>query len=580
MAFADTREAAFWKDVSGQGNHWTPNNLDYRDSLIDSPANNFAVLNPLVPHTYLTLSEGNLQVYGASGVNFPRSYLGQALKVKTYIEVCLNYKNTYWTQSIGLMPKTTDGDGTASNNGGISVTNAYNGATSYAVAQGGSTLFTEVLSSASQGDILMLAFDPATGEVWFGRNGTWFNSGNPATGTNPSGTVSTSLDWFAVISVGNASELTVNCGADSTFSGTRPAGGNQDDNGIGDFAYAPPSGYLALCTANLPTPTIIDGSEHFNTVLWTGNGSHIDVGFDPDLLWYKARNTTSYGGIVDSIRGDDVYLQSYSTNADVTSSGLLVTDSTGFTPGSAFSSNDYVAWNWKAGGTAVSNTDGSITSQVSANVDAGFSIVEWTYSASNNTVGHGLGAPIDMIITKDRGSGASNWVVWHKDLGDMATGYYLNLNNTNASSAYSTLWGQSSASSTTFGQGSGLAVSGSQIAYCFANSDIIKVGSYTGNGSSDGPFVYTGFRPAWVMIKKTNSTSDWTIFDSGRNPYNTNGARLWANLSSSEGIGDSAYSLYSNGFKLGDIDGSRNASGSTYIYLAFAEHPFKYANAR
>ena len=163
--------------------------------------------------------------------------------------------------------------------------------------------------------------------------------------------------YLAVVQAVQERGRTVNFGQDSSFAGlVATANSNADGNGHGSFAYAPPSGYLALCSQNLPDVEIIDGSEYFNTVLWTGNGSHIDVGFDPDLLWYKARNTTSYAGIVDSIRGDDVYLQSYSNSANVTSSGLLVTDSTGFTPGSAFSSNNYVAWNWKAGGAAPAQT--------------------------------------------------------------------------------------------------------------------------------------------------------------------------------------------------------------------------------
>jgi len=263
-----------------------------------------------------------------------------------------------------------------------------------------------------------------------------------------------------------------------------------------------------------------------------------------------------------------------------TSTGIEVSE-TGDWSSINRSGRTIASWNWKAGGTAVSNTDGSITSQVSANTDAGFSIVEWTYSASNNTVGHGLGAPVDMIITKDRVNAARNWAVWHKDLGDMASGYYLNLNNTNASTSYSTLWGQSSASSTTFGQGVGLGLSGSQIAYCFANTDTTKVGSYTGNGSTDGPFVYTGFRPAWVMIKRTNSAAAWYMYDEKRDEYNVVEEVLQANGSAAEiTSADNTLDFLSNGFKLRGSGGTANGSGDTYIFLAFASTSFKFSPAR
>jgi hypothetical protein len=371
-----------------------------------------------------------------------------------------------------------------------------------------------------------------------------------------------------------------------------------DDNSIGNFQYAPPAGYLALCTANLPTPTIVDGSEYFDTLTWSKQGADnstitlTGLQFQPDFVWAKGRSNAMSHQLFDAVRGTGKTLFSDNTDAEVTNIGngyISSFNSDGFTAVSGSSNNfyfnyqngyTYAAWNWKAGGTAVSNTDGSITSQVSANTAAGFSIVEWTYSASNNTVGHGLGAPVEMIITKDRVNGARNWTVWHKDLGDMATGYYLNLNNTNASNSYSTLWGQSSASSTTFGQGVGLGLSGSQIAYCFTNTDTTKVGSYTGNGSSDGTFVYTGFRPAWVMVKQTSGgATGWLIYDTARDTFNEADAVLQAHVSTAE-VTAADIDIVSNGWKFRTNDTAVNGSGATYIYLAFAETPFKYANAR
>jgi hypothetical protein len=577
MAFADTREAAFWKDVSGQGNHWTPNNLDYRDSLIDSPANNFAVLNPLNAYRSGNVySEGNLRAVPTSTYNLAYATMAQSTG-KWYWEIYVEHRViTNNNTAIGLeeMPASSsyltkgywDFGGTR-NDGSI-------------VASDGT------YPSFATGDVISVAVDFDNGKLWFAHNGSWVNSGDPSAGTNnPLSTTvgSTYSPAFFLYYTATIPKFIANFGQDSTFSGNRVAGGNQDDNGIGDFAYAPPSGYLALCTANLPTPTIIDGSEHFNTVLWTGNGSHIDVGFDPDLLWYKARNTTSYGGIVDSIRGDDVYLQSYSTNADVTSTGLLVTDSTGFTPGSIFSSNNYVAWNWKAGGTAVSNTDGSITSQVSANVDAGFSIVSYTGTGANATVGHGLSSAPEMIITKARTNGSSYWLTYHSGLASPSTSY-MSLNTTNAvDTGGASVWNSTSPTSSVFSVGTSTWINpsgGTMIAYCFADVEgFSKAGSYTGNGSTNGAFVYTGFRPAWVMVKGSSAAESWTIWDNKRNAYNTASNFLYANTSNSE-LSPAEVDFVSNGFKLRNASSQGNVSGRTYIYLAFAEHPFKYANAR
>ena len=253
--------------------------------------------------------------------------------------------------------------------------------------------------------VAMLAVDIDNGKVWAGYNGTWLNSGNPSAGTNEIATRTfTNNDAIAVGTAyaSNAQGMLANFGQDSTFSGARPAGGNQDDNGIGDFAYAPPSGYLALCTANLPTPSIVDGSEHFNTVLWTGTSATQSItGFNhtPELLWTKARSNASNHGIIDIVRGTNKLLFADDTSAEYTQAIIDSFDSDGFTTTIASSlinlnGYTYAGWGWKAGGTAVSNTDGSITSQVSANVDAGFSIVSYTGTGSGGYIGHGLNSPL------------------------------------------------------------------------------------------------------------------------------------------------------------------------------------------
>jgi len=392
-----------------------------------------------------------------------------------------------------------------------------------------------------------------------------------------------------------------NFGQDSTFSGLRPAGGNTDANNIGDFAYAPPAGFLSLCSASLPIPTIVDGSEYFNTVLYTGNAadrSITGVGFGsaPDFVWVKNRSNAYHHGLFDSVRGANKVLKSSDTSAEATFTEQLTSfDADGFSLGDNSDSGNYVnisghtyaAWNWKAGGTAVSNTAGSITSQVSANTDAGFSVVSYASGSSGNkTVGHGLGATPTMIFTKSRDAVSSfNWAVYHKDTATTVNKYLI-LNNTTAISDNGiSIWGAalSDTNANTFGirSGNGVNANTNCIAYCFADVEgFSKAGSYTGNGSADGSFVFCGFRPAFVIVKASSTSGySWNIIDTARDTYNTQGLYLFADTSGAEGSG-SDVDILSNGFKLRNAGAGVNGSGITYIYLAFAETPFKYANAR
>ena len=313
----------------------------------------------------------------------------------------------------------------------------------------------------------------------------------------------------------------------------------------------------------------------FNILL---NSSKVETGFPPDLLWYKARDVISYAGIVDVIRGYDTYLQSYLTSGDSVSSGLMTADSTGFTPSSAFASNSYVAWNWKANGTGVSNTDGTITSTVSANVDAGFSLVSWTATSGAKTVGHGLSVAPSVVIMKNRSTGA-NWAVFNTATGSHKLSY-LNLNNAQITP------GESAPTSSIFNIGQTSATTGTSghnmIAYCFHNVDSYsRVGSYTGNGSAtNGTFVHCGFRPAFLIVKRTDVGGEWLINDSERDLYNPASTYLLPNSSGAEGVLNPSLDLLSSGFKWRTTNANYNASGGTYIFLAFAESPFKHSNAR
>jgi len=322
-------------------------------------------------------------------------------------------------------------------------------------------------------------------------------------------------------------------------------------------------------------------TDYFNTVLYNGSASTQNitgVNFQPDLVWIKTRSHAESHQLVDQVRGATKALMSNETSAEATyANGLSAFLSDGFTlPGGNNRYSDtgytYVSWNWKAGGTGVSNTDGSITSTVSANTTSGFSIVKWTGTGANGTIGHGLGVAPKMIIVK--ANAVKDWMVGHNSMGWTK---YINLNTTSASSTASTVWQDTAPTSSVFSVGSSSDVntsSTSMIAYCFAEKKgFSKFGSYTGNGSADGTFVYTGFKPAFVIIKRTDDVHNWWIWDNKRDPSNLVDQYLYANLSNAEGT-DTWGDFLSNGFKLRMNYSSGNASGGTYIYMAFAESPF------
>jgi len=338
-------------------------------------------------------------------------------------------------------------------------------------------------------------------------------------------------------------------------------------------------------------PVITKPNQHFDTTTYTGNGgtqSITSLGFQPDFVWVKSRSTGSTNHLLeDVIRGTKKSLISNGTNAELTR-GINAFLSNGFSfnddasGDGNVSSQTYVAWNWKAGGAAVTNTSGSIQSQVSANPTAGFSVVTYTGNGTGGaTIGHGLGAVPTFIIVKNRSS-SQNWLVYSAVYGANMYGY---LNLTNAWATDTTGFNNVTPTSTVFTVGSAAETNGSTnnlVAYCFTPiAGYSAFGSYTGNGSSDGPFVYTGFRPKFFMWKRSNTSGNsWLIVDASRSPYNTAGLYLQPDNSGAEG-GGATMDLLSNGMKIqGDTTASTNGSGDTYIYMAFAESPFKYASAR
>jgi len=341
------------------------------------------------------------------------------------------------------------------------------------------------------------------------------------------------------------------------------------------------------------TYAIPDGRVAMAATLYTGTGASASisnavngVSFQPDWVWAKGRSVAYNHYLFDSVRGALKELYSDSTSAESTGTQTLTAfNSNGFTLGTNNGTNQsaatYVGWQWKAGGASVSNTAGSITSQVSANTTAGFSVVTWTGTNANATIGHGLGVAPAMYITKQR-SATGNWFVYHQSVG-ATKGLFLDLTNAATTNVY---FNNTAPTSTVFSIGSsvgGLNASGvTQVTYCFAPvAGYSAFGSYTGNGSADGPFVYTGFRPRWIMLKRSSAAQSWQLHDTSRNPFNSADNYLEANTADAEAADVvPALDILSNGFKIRTSNVTWNGSGDTYIYACFAENPFAYSNAR
>jgi hypothetical protein len=572
------------KDTSGNGNNWLPNNLSVtagagNDSLVDVPTNygtdtgvggevrgNYATWNPLSSGS-TALANGNLQTSSPSGEPKALSTIAFPTSGKWYYEVTI-------TQLVA---------GGGSNYGGYigiesltsSTTNAI-AALSAASGVGGvykNDVRLEAITSLAVNDVIGIAFDADNLTCQFYRNGSTY--GSQVTGL-------TSATYIARLVSNNASGAT---NIQQTNFGQRP------------FAYTAPSGFKALCTANLPLPVVTKPSSVFDVKLWTGAGGTQNIsglGFSPDLVWWKNRsNGTIWHNLVDQVRGAGKMLFSNDTSAEFatnlrgtltafTSDGFTLTAGSSDADNSNATSVPYVGWCWDAGSSTVTNTAGSITSSVRANASAGFSIVTFNSGASGqNTIGHGLNVAPQLIITKSRTVNPSNWTTYHTSLPSLSS--YLNLNSTSAVQTATGIWGTSAPTSSIFGFLSGTNQSASTdcVAYCFAPvSSYSAFGSYTGNGSStDGPFVYTGFRPRYVLVKASSTSDVWNAVDTARDPYNAANKNLWINQSSAEDSSTAGMDILSNGFKP-RTSFNYNGSGVTYIYAAFAESPFQYARAR
>jgi hypothetical protein len=573
-ALTTSSNVGLGKDTSGNGNYWTTNNISITagvtyDSMTDVPtltiatAANFAVMNPVTRPA----GAGAAFVTSGGNLNCAVAYVGPDSTIamssgKWYWEVIPTSSTSSNNPRIGIVP---------SNHGTYSGTSVGDPAGTYGYASTGQKAtggtYTSYGSSFTDNDVIGVALDMTAGTIVFYKNGV------------SQGTAFTGLTGEFFASVGTGSSATMNL---SFNFGQRP------------FAYTPPTGYVALNTYNLPTSTIVKGNTVMDATLYSGNNAATQTivnaaGFQPDAVWLKSRSTVDGWGQVDSVRGVNKLLQSNNSNAESTTGSVTAFNSNGFTADLNWnvSGRTYVGYQWQAGqGTTSTNTSGSITSTVSVNASAGFSVVTFTgngATSSGQTIGHGLGVTPAFIVTKKRSSGTTDygWSSWHKDLGG---NYGIWLNQTSGRNG--SMWaGYTNINSSVF--------SPPDLNYCNESGQTYVAylwspiagysafGSYTGNGSSDGVFVYTGFRAKFVLVKRTDTTADWVLYDTSRNPYNLTNLALFPNGNYAESTATvSIMDILSNGFKCRGTGAEVNASGGTYIYACFSENPFKNALAR
>ena len=599
LKFEDaTNTTTIAEDSSGNSNDFTANNFSVtagvnNDSLFDSPSNgaqsdsgaggqvtgNYCVLNPLTTTggntgtSSATLSQGNMKSTnpGSNSWNVETGTIA-VRSGKWYYEYVVsgNVSNFLggWADPGEVNYNDAVGN-TSRSYGYYSTGNVRNGNNN-----------TSFGSSYTAGDIIGCAIDIDNRKIYWSKNGSWQNNANPAAGTGSIYTiadpVAQNFDYTIAVSTYDANQsVDINTGQRA-------------------FSYTAPSGFKALCTTNLSTPSIAEGSQYFDAKLWTGDGNSsralAGLNMSPDLLWFKKRNSSLSHYLFDSVRGNTKELKSDSTAAEGTTSNKLISfDSDGFTVGNAGAVNGlgdtYVAWAWDAGSSTSTNYDGSINSQVRVNQSAGFSIIAYTGngSSSGSTVGHGLGAVPDLLIIKSRGTSYS-WIVWHRSFTAKQL-IYLNHNyaiqNNKDDHFANTL-----PTNQVFSLRESPAVNSNGTNFiCYAFSMIpgySATGTYAGNGSDTlGPFIYLGFRPAFLMVKSYSHSENWVIYDSTRGPTNTLNNVLRPNTDNQETATDERkIDFLSNGFKLRGTDGAVNASSKSYFYVAFAEHPLKTARGR
>ena len=584
-----TSATTLGKDTSGNGNNFTPNNFSVsaginNDSLTDTPTNNFCTLNFNDRSNSADTRDGNLTLYTDSNDQAATGTF--AVKSgKWYWEVDKNDAEPEIGIAHHNMPLSNKSVSLGSDGQIAFIVSGADSNTNFLRVDGNTQTGTGMSAQTGTGSI-GIALDMDNKKIWWSDlSGNYFNSGNPATGANaqvdfsstgpnyPTGFVTPFVSMYQ----GSAKTVSINFGQ-------RP------------FTHTQPTGFKTLCSADLPDPTILLPNEHFNTLLYTGNDSSdrdiTGVGFQPDWLWIKNRSQADNHMLSDAIRGANTTFFINTDGEDANNSNGHVNSflADGFNVDAGAGGNvnenneNYVSWNWNAGGSTVTNSTGTISSQVRANATAGFSLVGYSGTGTNSdSVGHGLGVTPDAVFIKQR-IGASNWIFESPHTYN-AKGMYLNHNDGSNTGGTDT----TSRSSTlvTFDNSSDsnrrVNFSGSNyLMYCFSSvSGYSEIGQYTGNGSTNGTFVFTGFRPAMIILKRTNSAAAWIIHDDKRAGFNPHNDYLQPDDTTAESDGSGGtLDILSNGFKLRSTPGTHNGNGDSYTYLAFAQASFKYARAR
>ena len=619
------------KDRSGQSNDFTLNNMAVNNSVLDSPSNNFAtwrVMGTPVSSGY-EQREGNLYCQTgstSSARNLNRTPISSYLvnSGNWYMEMYHIYAYTMF----GISPYQILIPRTSNNSRYVMI---YNGDGNKYINTNGSESNSTYGANTPQDAVtgILLDMDQTTPVVYFSKNGQWangsgsWNQSNPYTSggaiplentffsykndsalSDTNGRKGFCGFWFASAGGGSSAKLVANFGQDSTFTGRTTAGGNKDSAGVGDFKYAVPDGALALCSNNLSrvdnqqnTTSLIDPKKHFDVVTWSANSSTSNrkisgLEFQPDFVWTKTRNHTYHHALFDSNRGPSNRINADRSEAENTTNGgyLASFDHDGFTwqygggSGNEWwneSGKNYAAFCWKAGGTAVANNDGDVTTQVSVNDEAGFSIVKFTSPASGSgySIGLGLGKIPELIIMKNRNN-ANNWDIYHHGNGGTPQEHRLRI-NTNDSRQDVSAWDDTTPTSTVFRSrtsGNWYNANSNAIAYCwYSIPGYSAFGCYEGSGQSDGPYIYTGFRPAMIILKSySNSGASYTWFmcDSTRGPRNNIYQRLEPNTTNSEvtdASNQATVDFYADGFKIRGTGSMLNGNTVEYVYMAWAE---------
>jgi len=566
--FIDGRDSSdLGDDESGNGNDFSTSNMGTDDQVNDSPTSNHCILNSLNKDTDCTLTDGNLQVGWTSGTDPIICGTMGVSSGKWYYEA--TFTGTFNFPGVGIAPAELSFGGSAFSSGTGTIF-YYAPSGNYRGNGDNVSYGAEYFVSSKIGVALNLDDNEIT-----------FYKDNSSQGTlNLASLRSGYSTWVPLVTGGGSVEnIIVNFGQS-------------------DFNYTPPTGFKAWSVANMDDPTIADPSAHFQSVQYATTTSAQDITFGgnsnlaPDWLWFKGRSVASDHFLFDKVRGALKTISSNDSTAEETSAGSLTAfGSDGFSLGDGGSNNDingasssanFMAWGWAAGGTSgSSNSDGSITSTVSANTTAGFSIVKYTGNATvGATVGHGLGVAPKLVIVKST-SHAESWIVGHDGMGWTKAMY---LNSSGTPYTLDIYWNNTAPTSSVVELHDHVVTNGSSytyIMYCFAEiSGHSSIGSYTGNGNSDGVYVHTGFKPAYLRIKRIDAGASWEIGDNIRNPFNTISSILQADTTDAEWTATTKFfDFLSNGFKHRNSHSDFNASGGTYIYTAFAKSPFKTATA-